>query len=275
MSNINTNAIDTTYPIPGTNNNTQGFRDNFASIKNNIDTAATEITDIQSKAVVKSALTGTSLNNDMANTLISNASVRSLRATTYNLGDNLSGTILINVSKADVHYGIITANTNITFGGWAPTGTQSNVQLNLTIANANATISFPSTVVDTSGNITQGMKSSIQQLENWHTEYPNGAPIWNTSFAANTTYVNKVTAPFNTYQLNYTFSTTDCGTTLDTVPSNRSQRANQIPVRAPLNIGGVGDTPGDTCTDGLYFYVCVGKYDGTTPIWGRLALTGF
>ena len=56
MSTINTNALDVNYPIPGVNNNSQGFRDNFASIKTNLNTAATEITDLQNKVVVKSAL---------------------------------------------------------------------------------------------------------------------------------------------------------------------------------------------------------------------------
>ena len=51
-SNINTNTIDTKYPIAGQDNDTQGFRDNFASIKNNLTSAKTEITDLQSKVLV-------------------------------------------------------------------------------------------------------------------------------------------------------------------------------------------------------------------------------
>ena len=61
MSNINTNGININYPVPGTNNSTQGFRDNFASIKNNLTSAKTEITDLQSKVLVKSALSDTTL----------------------------------------------------------------------------------------------------------------------------------------------------------------------------------------------------------------------
>jgi len=86
MSTIDTNGIDPNYPVPGVNNSSQGFRDNFSSIKVNLDTAATEITDLQNKVVVKSALTGSVVDNNMANTLISNALVRSFRATTFNLG---------------------------------------------------------------------------------------------------------------------------------------------------------------------------------------------
>ena len=145
MSNINTNAINTNYPIPGTNNNSQGFRDNFGSIKNNLDTAKNEISDLQSKAIVKSALAGTALNNDMANTLITNAAVQGFRAKTYNLGSNLPETVLIDVTKADVQYGTITQNTVVSFGGWAPAGTQSNVELKFTFANNAAYVTFPST----------------------------------------------------------------------------------------------------------------------------------
>ena len=82
MSTINTNPINVNYPVPGVNNNSQGFRDNFASIVTNLNIAATELTDLQNKVVVKQALTGTVVNNDMANTLISNASTVGFRATT-------------------------------------------------------------------------------------------------------------------------------------------------------------------------------------------------
>lgn len=52
-SHINTNNINTLYPIAGQDNDTEGFRVNFRNIKDNLNTAATEITDIQD-AVAKS-----------------------------------------------------------------------------------------------------------------------------------------------------------------------------------------------------------------------------
>ena len=78
MSTINTNGINVDYPVPGENNSTQGFRDNFTSIKNNLNTASTEITELQDKAVLKQGLTGVAIDNNMANTLISNAAVARL-----------------------------------------------------------------------------------------------------------------------------------------------------------------------------------------------------
>jgi hypothetical protein len=46
-SNINASNIDTTFPIAGQDNDTQGFRTNYINIKNNFVTAATEITTLQ------------------------------------------------------------------------------------------------------------------------------------------------------------------------------------------------------------------------------------
>jgi hypothetical protein len=64
MSTINTNGINVNYPVPGENNSSQGFRDNFTNIKNNINTAGTEITELQSKAVLKAGLTGIPIDNN-------------------------------------------------------------------------------------------------------------------------------------------------------------------------------------------------------------------
>ena len=46
-SNINPNNIDREFPVAGQDNDSQGFRDNFTSIKNNFSFAAAEITDLQ------------------------------------------------------------------------------------------------------------------------------------------------------------------------------------------------------------------------------------
>lgn len=218
MSTINTNPINVNYPVPGVNNNSQGFRDNFASIVTNLNAAGTEITDLQNKVVVKQALIGTTINNDMANTLISNASTRSFRATTYNLGNAISGTVLVNVSLADVQYGTIAANTTINFGSWAPAGTQSNVQLNLSISNSLSTITFPS-------NVTLGATT----LENYSNINGNVS----------------VTVPYGVSQLNYLISTVDCGTTLYISATNRPSQTTQIQQRLVPPTGFQGDVNGD------------------------------
>ena len=222
MSTINTNPINVNYPVPGVNNNSQGFRDNFASIVTNLNTAATELTDLQNKVVVKQALIGTVVNNDMANTLISNASTVGFRATTYNLGNALAGTVLVNASLADVHYGTVAANTTINFGSWPPTGTQSNIQVRLSVSNATAVITF-------SGNVLASNNTGATTLENF---VSNGGLV-------------TVTAPYGVTEMDYIISTTDCGNTLYIEPINRPRQSTQIQQRLISPKGFQGDVTGD------------------------------
>lgn len=238
MSTINTNGIDVNYPIPGVNNSSQGFRNNFTSIKTNIDIAANEISDLQNKVVVKSALENTVVNNDMANTLISNASTRSFRATTYNLGNALSGTVLVDVSLGDVQYGTVAGNVTFQFGGWAPVNTQSNVQLQLNVSNSQAVINFPSEIV-------LDNDSGVTTLENF----------------ANVASVSTVTLPYGVTEVDYRLSSTDCGNTITIEPFNRPRQATQIQQRTPSPTGFQGDTIGVVAVDTSYLYVCTGNFD--------------
>jgi|688.fasta_scaffold33027_3 hypothetical protein len=230
MSTINTNGLNVNYPVPGVNNNSQGFRDNFNTIKTNLDVAGTEITDLQTNVVLKSALQNSVLNNDMANTLISNAAVRSFRHTTYNLGNSLSGTVLVDVSLGDVQIGTVSGNVTFTFGSWAPTGTQSNVQLQLSVSNANAVISFPEQVIQSNGNY------GTTLLENY----------------ANVANVPTVTVPYGVTQLDYNLSSIDCGDTITIEPYNRPQQTTQVQQRLVPPTGFLGDVAGTITLGNVY-----------------------
>ena len=244
MSQINTNGINVNYPVPGVNNNSQGFRDNFATIRTNLNTATTEITDLQNNVVVKSALANTVVNNNMANTLISNALTRSFRASTYNLGNNISNTVIINASLGDVQYGSISGNTTLQFAGWAPSGTQSNVQLILNVSNSQSVISFPSQVSMTG---TYG----VETLENF----------------ANIGNVATVSVPYGVNQLEYRLSTTDCGNNITIEPYNRPRISTQVQQRTPAPTGYQGDVAGDIAVDANYVYVCTGSFDSSNTVY--------
>jgi hypothetical protein len=166
-------------------------------------------------------LTGTTINNDMANTLISNAVTRSFRASSYNLGNSLSGTVLVNASLGDVQYGTVVGNVVVQFAAWAPSGTQSNVQLVLGIANTDAIISFPAEVVNNNNY-------GAMTLENY----------------ANIGNVATVTAPANVDIVEYRFSTLDCGNTITVEPFNRPRQSTQIQQRIPSPTGFQGDMEG-------------------------------
>ena len=223
---INTNGINVNYPVPGINNSSQGFRDNFAAIKTDFNVAATEITDLQNNVVVKQALSGTTLNNNMANTLISNAATRGFRHSTFNLGNAISGTLVINASLGDVQTGTINGNTTIQFTGWAPSGTQSNVEVQLNIGNNLAVLALPE-------QVTINGTSGIETVENYTNA--NGIPT--------------LTIPFGVNRLDYRFSSLDCGESITIEPYNQPRQSTQIQQRIPSPVGEQGDVVGTVCVD--------------------------
>ena len=93
-STINPNNIDGAYPVAGQDNDSQGFRDNFTNTKTNFSYAAAEITDLQNKAVLKSALTGTTLDNDMGGSILSNAQLQDMSETKVSLQSVVGSQIL-------------------------------------------------------------------------------------------------------------------------------------------------------------------------------------
>ena len=251
MSQINTNGINVNYPVPGENNSSQGFRDNFGQIRTNLNTAATEITDLQTKVVLKAALDNSVLNNDMANAQISNCSTRGFRGTAFNLGNALAGTVLVDVNKADVHYGTVTGNVTLQFGSWAPTNTESEVTLRLAVANVDAVISLPPQVVSSNNNF------GTTLLENY-TRIGNTATI---------------TAPVNTEVLEFTFTSLDCGNTISVTPTNRPFQSTQIITRTPPPTGLPGDVAGTVSVDANYIYVCTGEFD--SDIYAKVVANTF
>ena len=148
-SNINPNNIDVTYPIAGQDNDSQGFRDNFTNIKTNFTYAETEIEDLQSKAILKSALTGGSLDNDMAGSVLQSATLKDTRLTRVALGSVTGGTATIDYSAGHYHTFTLGANTTLAFTNFPglATATASYVRVQVaTDAGNSYTLTFPSAV---------------------------------------------------------------------------------------------------------------------------------
>ena len=143
-SNINPNNIDGTYPIAGQDNNSQGFRDNFTQTKVNFQYAASEITDLQNNVVLKSALTGGTLDNNMGGALLYDATMQDFAATVVAIA--LSSTTCT-VNYASGHYQTVTIGSAITvaFTNFPVSGYQGWVILRVT-ATAGQTMTLPAAV---------------------------------------------------------------------------------------------------------------------------------
>jgi hypothetical protein len=139
---INPNNIDGAYPVAGQDNNSQGFRDNFTNTKTNFQYASDEITDLQNKVVLKQALTGTTLNNDMLGAVLSNAQLQDMSETRVALG-SLSGTVTINYVSGS--YQTVTTNGNIilAFTNWPAAGALGTVAIQVTVSSTSHSVTFP------------------------------------------------------------------------------------------------------------------------------------
>lgn len=156
---INPNNIDGAYPIAGQDNNSQGFRDNFTNTKTNFQYAADEITELQNKAVLKSALTGTTLDNNMLGSILSNAQLQNMSETRVALG-TLSGSVSINYAAGSYQTVVTSGSISLQFTGWPAAGAAGAVSVEVTVSNVSHTVTLPVAVsVNTTG--IQGLTNNV------------------------------------------------------------------------------------------------------------------
>lgn len=144
-SSINPNNIDGNYPIAGVPNNTQGFRDNFTNTKTNFQYAADEINDLQSKAVLKQALTGTTLDNNMNDQEIYAVKLRDV-SYAYTPLTATAGSITIDYTVATFQQINLTGPISLSFTNWPTAGTAGTVRVGFNITNVSQTVTLPAAV---------------------------------------------------------------------------------------------------------------------------------
>jgi hypothetical protein len=161
-SNINPNNIDGAYPVAGQDNNSQGFRTNFTNTSTNFQYAADEITDLQNKAVLKSALVGTTLDNNMQGSVLSNAQLQNMSETVVALG-TVSGTTPINYALGS--YQTLTTNgaVSLSFTNFPAAGAAASVTVQVTVANVIHTLILPAAVSVNNRGI-QGLNTSTNTI---------------------------------------------------------------------------------------------------------------
>jgi len=186
---INPNNINGAYPVAGQDNNSQGFRDNFTNTATNFQYAADEITDLQNKAVLKQALTGTALDNNMQGSPLTNALLSNMSQAVTALG-TVSGTTIINYALSS--YQTLSTNGAVSLGftNFPAAGSAATVAVEVTVRNVIHTLVLPASAT-LNGQGIQGLD-----------------PLTNTiSFAATGVYT-------------FVFVTSDGGTTITVSQAN-------------------------------------------------------
>jgi hypothetical protein len=142
---INPNNIDGNYPVPGVPNNTQGFRSNFTETKTNFQFAAQEITDLQTNALLKAPLSGTTLDNNMNGGLIYDVKLQDI-GYTYLPVAATSGTVTIDYSVAPFQQINPVAPVSLNFINWPAAGTAGQVRVAFNVTNVSQTLTLPAVV---------------------------------------------------------------------------------------------------------------------------------
>jgi hypothetical protein len=124
MSSINSTDIDAEYPVAGQDNDSQGFRDNFTTIKNSLATAKSEITTLESTTAKLNAT------NDFNGNLLQEAD---FKATTEFVNPSSNVEASQNISFLNGHYQIIQAGADITLtlADWPASGKLGRIRLQL------------------------------------------------------------------------------------------------------------------------------------------------
>jgi hypothetical protein len=133
---INTSNIDETFPVAGRDNNTQGFRDNFSSIKTALTVAKSEITALQSNSAT------TDDDNDFGGFLLENAEFNKLYGSVRNNGTVNSPTE-INIQNGPLQIVTFSGTTTIRFVGWPDSDLYAKVRMHLKSNNTDPrTVTF-------------------------------------------------------------------------------------------------------------------------------------
>jgi hypothetical protein len=137
-SNINYTDIDATYPVAGQDNDSQGFRDNFSTIRNSLQEAQSEITTLQSDTAKLNAT------NDFNGNIIQEAD---FKAVTEFVNPSVNITASQNISFLAGHYQIIQVGNSITltFDDWPDSGKMGKIRLQLTSDGSARTVTWATT----------------------------------------------------------------------------------------------------------------------------------
>jgi hypothetical protein len=133
-SNINYQSIDEDFPVAGQDNDTQGFRDNFSTIKNSLASAKTEITDLQEDTAKVNA------NNNFNSNQIFNAKLKNTPSVYFNKSISQDSTHELLIT--DGHYQTFTVNgiANIDMENFRPPAGAQVVYKVQILFNGNGTV---------------------------------------------------------------------------------------------------------------------------------------
>jgi hypothetical protein len=142
---INPNNIDANYPVAGVPNNTQGFRDNFTNIQTNFQYAEDEINELQTKSLLKAAITGSTLDNNMNDNLLYAAKIQDFSATLVQVTAT-AGSVTIDYAAGHYQTVSTTGSISLSFINFPVSGSVGMIRLSVNITSTAHTLTLPAAV---------------------------------------------------------------------------------------------------------------------------------
>jgi hypothetical protein len=180
------NSINTNYPVPGVDNDTQGFRDNYSNIKNSLAALAGEVGTLQITSVSTNETNDFSFVGKLYRPVLDSVSNR----ITTHLEQNTN----FDVSMLDGNYQRVEISNNISIGAtnW-PAGNQSEITLE--VYNATTTSNYTVTFNNSLGNLKKesglSLPYTITAADSAITMFKLSSPD-----AGVTVFLSKVGGPF-------------------------------------------------------------------------------
>ena len=251
--------INTAFPVPGADNDTQGFRDNFGNIRLSLERASTEITDLQVEQIgLISLLNNVSMIGAGYTASIVTSVYNSLTNTVPDIISTWYNTTITNAITSTVASSIAplnqTLNTLVAY-----TGTFATLQSQIT--NNSATIvTLQSQITNNSATIVT-LQSQI--TNNSATSVTLQSQITNNS-ATIVTLQSQIT--------NNSATIVTLSNTVTTLMSNVVYYATSAPLSSK---GTSGDQKGTIYASTNTLYICNASYStGGIDIWSKVSLNG-
>lgn len=129
-SSISTTGINVDYPIAGVNNSSQGFRDNFNAIKQALESAKSEITELTdfTRMTLLRQPVGQYFNNDLNYNVISRAQLRA-PAVSYAENSIADNQIVIDYFRGSVQMIDLISSVSLRFDNFPIGGLSSSIRL--------------------------------------------------------------------------------------------------------------------------------------------------
>lgn len=269
MSQINVSNIDASYPVAGQDNDSTGFRTNFFNIKQNLDYAGQEISELQSKAILKGNITsnvGTTINDMTGAPVLSNALVQGFREVVKSYAQS-TGSITLDFAQATTHVITTQGSIVIAFDKWPATGyAKQRLIVNIGAATHSVTLSTP-----TNGFLGLNSIAGVTASGTSYTISFTSAGTYVFDFSSHTggstVIVEDVLRSRNTVQGSLTINGNVTSTSSFIGNSATINGSLVVASSAPLSANASGAT-GQIAWDSGHVYVCV-----ATNTWKRANLS--